>query len=449
MRILLSAYACRPNSGTEPGYGWNWATHLAARGIDVHVLTAERYREGIETYLAGKPVRGLKFHYVSVPFGWVKRSEALHYVSWQLAALSAARKLARSIDFDLAHHVSYGSVHVPSQLWRLGIPVVFGPVGGGQTAPKKMMSYFGAQKRKEQVRTLFTRALRHSPLHRQSLRKMQVIPANRDTQLLAEQLGCKRSILMCDAGVPESFFATAPRQFVHQSNLKLLWVGRMLPRKALPLALDALARVPEVVSLTIVGDGLDPEKVREMLASRNLGGRVSWQGRRLTWEEVRSAYLEHDALLFTSLRDSFGCQLLEAMALGLPVIALDLHGARDFVPLGASFKAIVGQPEDTVRNLANAIEAYASLPISKRNEMSKTAWDFARSLAWAARAERMEGIYRDVLRHGETEKGSNPDVNREVFPLVGWLGAPHPRGFESDPGEVCGRNSSNSVFRTP
>jgi glycosyltransferase involved in cell wall biosynthesis len=171
----------------------------------------------------------------------------------------------------------------------------------------------------------------------------------------------------------------------------------MLPLKALPLALDALARVPSTISLTIVGDGLPPAKVKEMIADRNLEARVSWQGRRLTWNEVRSAYLDHDALLFTSLRDSFGSQLLEAMALGLPVITLDLHGAHDFVPAGAGFKVSVGQPEETVRNLSNAIEAYASLPWQKRNEISKAVWTLARKSTWAARAEFMEEIYKDVL----------------------------------------------------
>jgi glycosyltransferase involved in cell wall biosynthesis len=401
MKILLSAYACRPNSGTEPGNGWNWAIHLAARGLDVHVLTAERYREAIESHLRSNPnpIAGLTFHYVRVPFHWTKRSEALHYVLWQIAALFVARNLARSIDFDLAHHVSYGSVRVPSQLWRLGIPVVFGPVGGGQTAPAAMLTYFGAQKRKEQLRTAFTRALRFSPLHWHSLRKMAyVIAANQDTLRLAQRLGCKRTAILCDAGLPESFFAPAPRQFQQQNtHFKLLWVGRMLPLKALPLALDALTRVPSTISLTIVGDGLPPSEVLQMISDRNLETRVSWQGRRLTWDEVRSAYLDHDALLFTSLRDSFGCQLLEAMALGLPLITLDLHGAHDFVPAGAGFKASVGQPEETVRNLSNAIEAYATLPWQKRNEISRMVWNFARKSTWAARAEFMEEIYKDVL----------------------------------------------------
>lgn len=398
MKILLSAYACRPNAGTEPGYGWNWATHLAARGLEVYVLTAERYRKDIEPELRANPVPNLKFCYVRAPWGMDKRSEIPQYVAWQFEALKSARELARSVSFDLVHHVTYGSVHVPSPLWRLGIPVVFGPVGGGQTAPSQMLSYFGAGKRKEQLRTAYTRLLSSSSFYKRGLRRMNfVLAANRDTLELVQNAGCKHADLICDAGLPGNVFATAPRQFQESDcPLKLLWVGRILPRKALPLALDALARVQQA-TLTIVGDGLDANAVRQMISDRNLESRVHWEGKRLPWNEVQTAYREHDAMLFTSLRDSFGSQLMEAMAQGLPIITLNLHGARDFVPQTAGLKVPVSEPEETVQNLARAIEAFASFSPEKRNEMSAAAWNFARSFTWTARAEFAEGIYKNLL----------------------------------------------------
>jgi glycosyltransferase involved in cell wall biosynthesis len=399
MKILLSAYACRPNAETEPGYGWNWATHLAARGIEVYVLTAERYREQIEPIISANPLPGLKFFYVRVPPVLSRGSERMHYVLWQLAALNTARKLIRDIPFEVAHHVTYGSVHVPSQLWRLGIPLVFGPIGGGQTTPAGMLKYFGNQKRKEQIRTAITHALHLSPIHLHSLRKMSfILAANQDTLRLVQELGCEHTSLMCDAGLPDSFFSSDPRKFQHSDRpQKLLWVGRMLPRKGLRLALDAIALVREPVTLTIVGNGLDAGVLKQMITDRKLENKIVWQGRRLAWSEVRAAYLEHDAMLFTSLRDSFGVQLLEAMALGLPVITLDQHGAHDFVPDDAGLKVLVGHPDQTVQNLVNAIETYASLSAQKRDEMSNAGWTFARNFTWTARAKFVEGIYKGIL----------------------------------------------------
>jgi glycosyltransferase involved in cell wall biosynthesis len=399
MRVLLSSYACRPNAGSEPGVGWNWATHLAARGIEVHVLVAKRNQAAIEAGLRDSPVANLHFTYVSVPHEWAKKSEALHYVCWQIAALKAARELARKYEFQLAHHVTYASVHVPSQLWRLGIPVVFGPIGGGQTAPASMLQYFGAEKSRERLRTSLTKALRLSPVHKQWLRRMSVIlAANRDTFNLVRALGCKNVSLMCDTAIPSSYFAEGPRKFAEQSGtLRLLWIGQMRTRKALPLALDALKESHQNVTLTIAGDGIDPPVVHRMVRDRNLEHRVFWKGSRLTWTELRTAYAKHDAMLFTSLRDSFGSQVLEAMAMGLPIICLDLHGAHDFVPDIGSLKVSVGTPEETVQNLAGAIEEYSLLPATRKNQMSMHAWDFAKTLSWSARAELVEKLYQEVL----------------------------------------------------
>jgi glycosyltransferase involved in cell wall biosynthesis len=399
MRVLLSAYACRPNAGSEPGYGWNWATHLAARGHEVHVLVAQRNQQAIEAGLRITPIQNLHFNYVGAPWEWARKYEGFHYVCWQYAALNVAKKLNADLRFQVAHHVTYGSVHVPTQLWRLGIPVVFGPVGGGQTAPPSMLRYFGAGKSKEQRRTLLTRLLKVSPLHRYWLKRMSfVIAANHDTLDIVQSLGCENTTLMCDAGLPANYFAEQSRNFSNEGGaIKLLWVGRMLPRKALPLALDALKEVRRNVTLTIAGDGMDPDAVHQMIRERNLHSRVCWKGARLPWIELRTAYGEHDAMLFTSLRDSFGSQMLEAMAMGLPIITLDLHGAHDFVPRDASFKVPVGSREETVRNLANTIEAYASLPLKKRNEMSKHAWTFAKGFSWPERAEFAESLYQEVL----------------------------------------------------
>lgn len=398
MRILLSAYACRPNAGSEPGCGWNWATHLAARGLEVHVLVAQRNREAIEAGLRATPIPNLHFSYVSVPYPWAKRSEALHYVCWQTAALKTARELSEKLQFHLAHHITYASIHVPTLLWRLGIPVVFGPIAGGQLAPASMLKYFGSDKSKEQLRTLITRKLTISPLHKYCLRRMSfILAANRNTLEIVRVLGCKNVDLMCDTAITEEYFAKSPRKFERSSGvLKLLWVGRMLTRKALPLALDALSRVRGDVTITIAGDGLDPQIVRQMIADRGLERRVFWKGVRLNFQELRSAYCEHDAMLFTSLRDSFGSQLLEALATGLPVITLDLNGAHDFVPDGASFKVPVGSPEETVHNLAAAIDRYASLPCEEKDEMSRQAWQFAKGITWSSRAEFAENLYREL-----------------------------------------------------
>jgi len=398
MKVLLSAYACQPNAGTEPGHGWGLATALARRGIQVHVLTVVEHSELIEAYLDVTPTPNVKFTFVGVPTGLFKECSGMHYALWQCMIVFAARKLMRTETFDLVHHITYGSIHVPTQLWRLGLPTIFGPVGGGQTAPVSMLGFFGKDRRKEERRTLLTRIIRHSPFHRRWLARMdKVMVANQDTLNLARDLGCDRPEWMFEVMIPDEFPAAAPRVFqATDEPIKVLWVGRMLPRKGLQLTLDAFQRVQCPSTLTIVGNGMDESELRSMIAERGLTDRVFWNNCRVPWSEVREAYACHDVMLFTSLRETGGAQIAEAMALGLPVITLNLHGPGEIVPDGAGFKVNAVDPAQVVPDVAAAVDTFAGLSAQERTRMSKVAWLFARRLTYGRRAEVIEELYGQV-----------------------------------------------------
>jgi glycosyltransferase involved in cell wall biosynthesis len=399
MNILLSAYACRPNAGSELGTGWNWAVHLAETGSVVHVLTAGRNRQATEAYQREHPSSELHFHFIDVPWMNPMASGARHYLAWQWMALRRARVLSRSVDFDVVQHVSYGSVHLPTPLWRLAVPTIFGPVGGGQTTPPSLLPYFGEQARTERWRTRVTQLLPHLPFYRKAIRRMSVVlAANRNTMELVKQAGCRRVELLCDTGLRMDFSAESPRSFNASVPLRLLWVGRFMHRKGVELALDALQQTTSNIHLTLVGDGLEEATLRRMIVQRGLEGRVFWAGKRLPWLEVRQAYLNHDALLFTSLRDSFGSQLLEAMSLGLPVIALNLGGAQDFIPPRAGIKIDIGATAtETVERLSSALNRFAIMTVEERNAMSEEAWRKSQDCAWPVRAAFAVGLFEEIL----------------------------------------------------
>ena len=164
MRILTVSFACEPGGATEAGNGWNWPFFLAARGHDVTVITAARWRRGIEEYLSVHSVPGLSFHYVSPAPAWPLRVEpttgsAVQYLVWQWRVAELARRLDAESPFDVLHHASYGSLLGGSFLWRLGRPIVFGPTGGGQTTPPAFREDFGSAWPAEALRDLVVRGL--------------------------------------------------------------------------------------------------------------------------------------------------------------------------------------------------------------------------------------------------------------------------------------------------
>ncbi|MEL6495069.1 MAG: glycosyltransferase family 4 protein [Cyanobacteria bacterium J06623_7] len=367
MRILLSAYACEPNQGTEKGFGWNWAINLARVGHEVWVLTRPEGRREIEELAAvsGTPYtlsilkRNGVWGIIAQILRQVKLDWQYLYLVWQLRALGTAQKLDREIDFDIVHHVSWGSIIAGSWLWLLDKPFVLGPVGGGQIAPVALKQYFGHRWRHEAIRSLCSSSLaRFNLVARQSVSQADLVLAtNRDTLDLAQELGAKRVKLYLDSGLPPEFFADQLPTKKPGEHLRLLWVGSSEIRKGLRLTLESIAAVDVAISwaLTIVGVHAQDVVLRQLIAELNLGDKVNCLGR-VSWERVKAEYASHDVFYFTSLRDSFGSQLLEAMAWGLPLITLDHHGARDFVPQDAGIKVPIADAAGTVAALARAIE---------------------------------------------------------------------------------------------
>jgi glycosyltransferase involved in cell wall biosynthesis len=299
------------------------------------------------------------------------------------------------------HHATYGSLQLGTALWRLGKPLVFGPAGGGQAAPRQLRRYFEGGWSTELARSGASRLLaRLSPDFQRTMQRADLVLAvNDDTRRLAQRHGARDIRLMPDTGLGDDFFPAEPPVHRVGRTLRLLWLGRVIPRKGLALALDALGTIGgrASFSLTIIGDGAFAKRIPEWVSRNGLQSRVDWRGA-VPWDEVRSALVTHDVLFFPTLRDSCPSQFFEAMALGLPVICLDIHGARDFVPEDAGIKvAPRDSATETAAALGDAVVEMARSPV-RYQRMSEAAAMHARSHRWSVRIEQMNRMYREIYR---------------------------------------------------
>lgn len=408
MRVLLSAYACEPERGAEPGNGWNWSWHLAKLGYEIWVMTRPSGQKAIDKALASQPMPNLRFIYIDDPT-WPKRyikgkiAIFTQYFVWQKQAYSVALQLDKEYGFDLVHHVTFGSVTGGTWLWRLNKPFIFGPVGGGQVAPPAFKKYFvdQGQWRMEALRSLAVKVVPLNPSSRRTLSRADlVLVTNRDTFDLARQLGAQRVEFFFDTGLPQEYFAQDPPTRSTSQEIRVLWVARLQPRKALTLALEALAKVNPLIPyrLTIVGGGNLSNYVPGWIKEFGLEDRVEYRNQ-VPWTEVKNAYLNSDVFLFTSLRDSCPAQLLEAMSQALPVIILDHHGGRDLVPTGAGIKVPVANPTETVNALAQAVEYMFKHP-KERLQMGRIGYEFAKTQTWTQKALKMNEYYEELGLRG-------------------------------------------------
>jgi glycosyltransferase involved in cell wall biosynthesis len=109
----------------------------------------------------------------------------------------------------------------------------------------------------------------------------------------------------------------------------LAFAGRITKQKSLGVALDALARV-EDVTLLVAGDGPDLPDVRLRAAQLGLDGRVRFLGP-LARDEVLELFRAADASLLTSSWENFPHTVVEALAVGTPVIATRVGGVPELV----------------------------------------------------------------------------------------------------------------------
>ena len=116
---------------------------------------------------------------------------------------------------------------------------------------------------------------------------------------------------------------------------KLLFVGQLEPHKGVLVLVEALRFLTVPVSVTIVGDGSQKDVVMERALALPNRVNVSFVGA-ISHDEVLRLMIEHDMLVFPSLVvENCPGVLLEALSVGLPVIASDVGGVRELVDADA------------------------------------------------------------------------------------------------------------------
>ncbi len=395
MKILLSSFQCVPNQGSELGNGWHWARALADCGHDVTVLTQPSHI--IEA--AAPP--DIKFLFADASEPPVHRFKSLlvttrYYLRWQDEALRYVEQ--QSQQYDVVHHVSWGSLHLGSMLWRLPVPLVYGPIGGGQTAPGNYWRYFGRGWPTEMLRTAATGSLlKLNSRSRETIRNSAVtLVTNSATAAACRRLGAADVRYMLAEGLPRDWLVDArPRP---TGIPVVLWVGRLLPRKAPTLALEAFAELRRAMRarLVVAGDGPLLGQVRMMVERLGLADDVQLLGR-VPWEDLKSFYDSASVFLFTSLRDSSGSQFLEALSRGLPAVALDHHGIGDVDVGPAALKVALPQrPRDLPSRLAAALQTILCDPQWELRSAAGVNW--AAGHIWPAKAAAATQIYREIAK---------------------------------------------------
>jgi glycosyltransferase involved in cell wall biosynthesis len=378
LSILLSAYACEPDAGSEPGLGWQWAVNLARLGNQVCVITRRENQEVIEASRERQDLSNLRFVYLGLPvLGHYmrkgSRSELCYYFLWQLMLYFVARKLVRKMRFDIAHHVTFATARFPSLVGLLKIPFIFGPVAGGDYAPVSLWRGLGPGVRlHESLRRVSNFWIRYSPLMNLTFftaRKI-FVTSEQTAALLPRYAKARSSVLLGITAnrYTDSLGQRPLRQRGAGAPFQVFFAGRLVSLKGMHFGLKAFARLQREVAgaqLTMIGSGPMLRQWRKLADELGIGASVSWRDSMPRTEFLR-ALTEFDVLLFPSLHDSGGMVVMEAMAAGIPVICLDVGGPGILVDKSCGFAIAPTSPVEVESGLCEALAALA------RNESLRT-----------------------------------------------------------------------------
>jgi glycosyltransferase involved in cell wall biosynthesis len=411
MKILISAYSCEPGKGSERGVGWNVAREVA-RHHEVWVFTRpDESKDAIEAELAANPLPNLHFVYFTLPFWkdslrWGQSGAMqLHYYLWQIQAYFVGRKLHREIGFDIAHHVTFVRYSTPSFLCLLPIPFVWGPVGGGESAPAPFWNDFSL---KNKIYETLRRAWRFvgecDPFTRMTARRSVIAYATtEDTAQRLRKLGASHVERLSESGMSELEIEQLSQCLPPTgSSVRFINIARLLHWKGIYLGLRAFAQanLPEA-EYWIMGEGPELAPLQALTLDLGIADRVKFWGL-LPREEVLVKLGQCAALVHPSLHDSGGWVPLEAMASGRPIICLDLGGPSELVTPDIGIKVPAHTPEQAVSDLGEAMIKLAkdkNLCIQMGQAGRQKIKDY---YSWEAKGKLLAHIYKDLVSTKQT-----------------------------------------------
>lgn len=405
MRILYIAYSCSPIHGSEDAIGWNIPV-VSAREDMVFVITKEEQRPYIEAYAREYDLKNLHFYYVDIPAVYKKLFRGPFYSGrlniWHRRAEKLAREICRTEKIDLIHQITPVEFRSVGNYGRIpGAKFVCGPIAGGQRIPRCLMAYMERSRYVEWVREAINWAFRFL-FHISGKYKSCacVLFANGETRDFLKNMHITTlgEPARTEVGIQENEICSGPRQDSGKENCcRLLVAGRLVPLKGHRGLLDALKQLPPDLNYQccIVGEGPEREQLEKKCLEYGLEGRVSFAGM-IPYQQMHAEYAHADVLVFPSLREATGTVILEAMAKGLPVVAMNGFGGATILDDSCGWLYDGDSRERYIENLKEILTACIRNPeeVRRRGENARIR---AADFTWEKKNEYYHSIYRRVL----------------------------------------------------
>jgi len=417
LRVLIVAEHASARFGGEASLPLHYYRVLRARGVPVWLITHARVRDELQKIYPDDSSRIFYIedtwlhltlwrisHWIPTRLDYITTGYLMRIIT-QLAQRRIARDAISRFGVTVVHQPMPVSPKEPSLLHGLGVPVVIGPMNGG-------MNYPAAFRRQQSsllngvVRVGRAVASAMNWLMPGKRRAAALLVANQRTRDALPAGTSSNVITLVENGVDLSLWKQAPEQKPEDQDVaRFVFLGRLVDWKAVDLLLTAFAaaRSRARMSLLVIGDGAVAPSLKSLsnelaltAAAEGDESKVFFAGWMPQADCARKLRDQH-CLVLPSLMECGGAVVLEAMSLGMPVIATAWGGPTDYLDPSCGVLVEPRSRDALVNGLADAMVRLAESP-ALRASMGQAGRDkVVREFDWEAKVDRMVEVYRSVM----------------------------------------------------
>ncbi|NOY69661.1 MAG: glycosyltransferase family 4 protein [Deltaproteobacteria bacterium] len=338
--LILVAENVSLNMGGEAAEGIIYFRKLRKRNIDVRLVCHIRVKDELHKELSPEEFEKVCFikDMLLQRFFWnigknlptrIKElvlGQLIHLI-FQFQAKKTVRILVRENKIQIVFQPTPNTPLSVSCMYNLGVPVVLGPMKGGMDFPLSFRHMDSIPVRMGLVCAKCLAMLLNKFIPGKLLADVLIIGDKETKQLLPSGYGGRVATLFECAVDLSIWKRTKPRVFRHDRPVRFVFSGRLVDWKGVRFLIEAFRLLTLEIDayLEIVGDGPLIGRLRDQVESLKISDYVRFHGW-LPHEEMTEVLLCSDVFVMPSLRESCGISILEAMALSLPVIAVDWGG---------------------------------------------------------------------------------------------------------------------------
>lgn len=410
LSILINAYACSPNMGSEPGMAWNWCVNLA-KHCKLYIITEGEFKDKIEKELP-KLSQGNNIHFYYNPVSdkvrkmcWNQGDWRFYYYynKWQKKTLQIANEIIKEHHIDLIHQLNMVGFREPGYLWKIeNKPFIWGPIAGIGSIPFSFMKDSNLKFKlfyilKNQITAL---QLRYSSKVNSALKAASLlITATPETGQIIKKIHNIDSIQINETGCSIKEYTFDIKK--DDTFFDILWVGRFIYTKQLKLALDVIYQIKNLKNIRfhIVGQAFnaeETEKYKKYAQTLGIDNICVWHGQ-IPNNEVLMLMQKSHLFFFTSIFEATSTVILEAIQNKLPIVCFDRCGFGPIVDSSIGRKIQLSIPQNAIIDFAREItELYnhRNLLDTMSNNCSKK----QQELSWDNKAKQMVELYSSIVQ---------------------------------------------------